>query len=88
MSSTNRLQAVKNMGKALALILAVVSTVSYIISLALGPILFFSTSDGLTVAARQIHQLPIDVFMLITIPVPLGINLGALFAGIWAVFVE
>jgi hypothetical protein len=88
MSSTNRLQAVKNMGKALALILAVVSTVSYIISLALGPILFFSTSDGLTVAARQIHQLPIDVFMLITIPVPLGINLAALFAGIWAVFVE
>ena len=76
----------QNIGKALALILAIVSALSYIISMTIGPILFFSTTDGLTVAARQIHQLPIEVFMVITIPVPLGVNLGVLFAGIWALF--
>lgn len=86
MSSNKRLQAVQNIGKALALILAVFSTLSYIISMTIGPILFFSTTDGLTVAARQIHQIPIDVFMVITIPVPVGVNLGVLFAGIWAFF--
>ncbi|MGA8905195.1 MAG: CPBP family intramembrane glutamic endopeptidase [Candidatus Bathyarchaeia archaeon] len=86
MSSNKRLQAVQNIGKALALILAVFSTLSYMISMTIGPILFFSTTDGLTVAARQIHQIPIDVFMVITIPVPVGVNLGVLFAGIWAFF--
>jgi hypothetical protein len=76
----------RNVGKGLALVLVVASVVSYVISLALGPILFFSTSDGLSVAARQIHQLPVDFFMIITVPIPVGINLGGLFGGVWAIF--
>lgn len=88
MSSNRFFHALSNLGKGLALILVVLSTISYLVSLALGPILFFSTSDGLTVAARQIHQLPIDVFTVIEIPIPLfGVSLGALFAAIWGAFV-
>lgn len=87
MSTQKSLKAVKNVCKGLALILVVFSAITYIISLALGPVLFFSTSDGLNVAARQIHELPVDVFMAITIPVPLGVSLGVLFAGIWIAFV-
>jgi membrane protease YdiL (CAAX protease family) len=82
------LQVSGNLGKGLALVLVILSTISYIISLALGPILFFSTSDGLTVAARPLHRLPIDVFTVIEIPIPLfGVSLGALFAAIWGAFV-
>ncbi len=87
MSASKSLQVIRNVGKGLALILAVFSTISYMISLALGPVLFFSTSDGLNVAARRIHQLPVDVFMVITVPVPLGVSFGVLFAGIWVAFV-
>jgi membrane protease YdiL (CAAX protease family) len=88
MSLTRFLQRVGNLGKGLALVLVVLSTISYIVSMALGPILFFSTSGGLTVAARPIHQLPIDVFTVIEIPIPLiGVSLGTLFAAIWGAFV-
>lgn len=79
-----------SLGKGLALVLVVLSTISYLVSMALGPILFFSTSDGLTIAARPAHQLPIDVFTVIEIPIPLfglGVTLGALFAAIWGAFV-
>jgi len=88
MSFSKHLQTLGNLGKGLALVLVVLSTITYFISLALGPILFFSTSDGLSVAARPIHHLPIDVFTVIEIPIPLiGVNLGGLFAAIWGAFV-
>jgi hypothetical protein len=86
MSSNQRFQVAQNIGKALVLILAVVSTFSYVVSMAIGLLLFFSTTDGLTVAARALHELPIDIFMVITIPLPIPANLGVLFMGIWAFF--
>ena len=81
------LGAIKTVGKALALLLVVFSTISYLISLALGPILFFSTSDGLSVASRRIQGIPIDLFMAITVPIPLPVNIGLLFISVWAAFV-
>ncbi len=77
---------VKRVGKGLALVLIVLFVVSYVVSLAMGAVLFFSTPDGLSVAARQIHQVPIEFFMILTLPIPLGLNLGALFAVIWVLF--
>jgi hypothetical protein len=74
-------------GRVLALFFALFSVISYVISLILGPVLFYSTSDGLAVAARHLHQLPIDVFALLEIPIPLGISFGALFLGMWILFV-
>ena len=88
MSPNRFFHVLGSLGQGLALVLVVLSTISYLVSLALGPILFFSTSDGLTVAARPIHQLPIDVFTVIEIPIPVfGVSLGALFAAIWGAFV-
>ena len=72
--------------RALALILAVSSAISYFISLALGPVLFFSTSDGLAAADQRIHSMSIALFMILTIPVPLATSLGVLFAVIWGIF--
>lgn len=77
----------KVVGKVLALILALASAASYFISMVLGPVLFFSTSDGLSLAARHIHDLPIEIFMIIPIPIPLTISFGLLFMVIWAAFV-
>ena len=70
----------------LALIFIVASTVSYFISLVIGPVLFFSTSDGLAAAVQRIHGIDIGLFMFFDIPIPLGTSLGILFVLIWIVF--
>lgn len=74
-------------GRVLAIIIVVFSVASYIVSLAFGPVLFFSTSDGLKAAARGIHDLPIVFFMGLVLPVPVTINFGILFVGLWIAFV-
>jgi len=73
--------------RALALVVILFSVVSYVISLALGPILFFSTSDGLAAAEQRIHSFLIDIFMIIVVPIPTNFSLGAFFVVIWVIFV-
>jgi hypothetical protein len=88
MSKGNSVQNLRTAGRVLALFFALFSVLAYAMSLVLGPILFYSTPDGLTVAARHLHQLPVDIFMgAITAPIPLGVSYGVLFAGMWALFV-
>ena len=86
-SFQNAVHNLKVAGSVLALFFALFSVSTYVASLALGPLLFYSTSDGLAVAARHLHQLPVDVFMLVTLPIPLGVSFGVLFAGMWILFV-
>jgi membrane protease YdiL (CAAX protease family) len=74
-------------GRTLALFIVAFSVLSYFISLAAGLILYFSTSDGLAAAQRTVHELFIELFMVIVVPVPLNISLGALFVAIWGAFV-
>jgi len=73
--------------KAVALIVIIFSAVSYLISLVLGPVLFYSTSDGAAAAAQRIHGLYIELFMVIPVPIPIATSMGALFAVILAFFV-
>jgi hypothetical protein len=75
-------------GRAAALVLAIFSALTYLIALVLGPVLFFTTTGGLTEAARNLHVLPVEVFMLLELPVylPPGLSHGALFAGICIIF--
>jgi len=76
------------LARVLVLILVVISIASYVVTMILGPVLFFSTSDGLTVASRRSSQIPIDLFMfLLVVPIPLSVSFGALFMAIWTVFV-
>jgi len=81
------LSKLRIVGRALVLLLVIVSIISYFVSLAIGPVLFFSTTDGLHVASRQIPEIPIDIFMAITIPIPFPVNIGILFASVWIIFV-
>jgi len=87
MELSKKLQGVVPIARILALLLALFSAATYIISLILGPILFFTTPDGLTEAARHAHQLPVEIFMLVPIYFPLGVSHGVLFVGIWIIFV-
>jgi hypothetical protein len=88
MSTTKSITSSLKAGtKVLILILAVSSMISYIISLAVGPVLFFSTSDGIAAADQRIHQLTIGLFMILDVPIPVGISLGVLFMLIWGAFI-
>ena len=73
--------------KIAAAFLIVCSVLSYLISLGLGPALFFYTSDGLKVATRTIRDLPLEVFMAFPIPLPIHTNMGTLFGVMWLIFV-
>jgi hypothetical protein len=82
------LSKVRLVGRALLLVLVLVSVASYFLSLILGPVLFFSTADGLKQASRVIHGFSIE-FLAMAPPVPiyLTMSIGALFMGIWIIFV-
>jgi len=73
--------------KIVAIFLILFSVFSYVVSLILGPILFYGTTDGLTTAAREIRDIPLSIFMVIPIQIPFRTNMGTLFGGIWLVFV-
>ena len=74
-------------GRVFALLLVVFSVVTYVLTLILGPVLFFTTADGLVEAAHQLHHLTVEAFMFIPLSIPLEISHGALFFAIWAIFV-
>jgi hypothetical protein len=83
----SKLQDLVQAGRAAALVLAIFSAVTYIVSLVLGPVLFFTTTAGLAEAARHLHSLPFEIFMLIPLFLPIGVSHGALFATIMVIFI-
>jgi len=87
MDMKEHIQGVVQFGRLLALLLAVFSSVTYVVTLVLGPTLFFTTTDGLKEAARHVQRLPVEIFMLVPISFPVGVSHGALFIGISIVFV-
>ena len=70
-----------------AVFLIVCSVLSYLISLGLGPALFYYTSDGLKVATRGIRDLPLEIFAVLPLTIPIHTNMGNLFGVIWIIFV-
>jgi len=88
METHKKLQSLVPVGRVLALLFAVTSAFTYVATLVLGLVLFFTTSDGLTEAARQLHQLPFEIFMFVPLSFPTtGVSHGGLFVGIWVAFV-
>jgi len=82
-SAQNHLSSILKLAAAF---LIVCSVLSYLISLGLGPSLFYYTSDGLKVATRTIKDLPLDVFITFPISLPIHSSMGSLFGVIWLVF--
>ena len=82
------LQHLRVLARLLVLILVILSITSYVVSTILGPVLFFSTSDGLSVASRRSSEIPLDLFMfLVVVPIPLSLSFGVLFMAMWTIFV-
>ena len=52
---------------------------SYFLAMLLGPISFFFTEEGLSVSGLHAQQLPIILFTVVTINVPIWLNVGTLF---------
>jgi len=86
-SAKKRLEELSVVARVAALALAVFSAFTYVVAIVLGPVLFFTTTGGLTEAAKHLRALPFDVFMLVgPIYLPFGMSHGALFLGIVIVF--
>jgi len=81
-----RLQEVSQVGRATAVVLALFSVATYIAADVLGPVLFFTTTGGLTEASRHLHSLPIEIFTLWPVYLPVQVSHGVLFAGIMVLF--
>ncbi|MFA5364872.1 MAG: CPBP family intramembrane glutamic endopeptidase [Candidatus Bathyarchaeia archaeon] len=72
--------------KMLLVIMVLLTVFLYGFSIALQPILFYFTQEGLKVTALTVTGLPVWFFNK-TAYIPMGINLGIVFLGIWSVFV-
>ena len=70
-----------------AAFLIICSVLSYLIAMGLGPTLFYYTSDGLKIATRGIRELPLELFAVLSLPIPIHTNMGNLFGIIWLIFV-
>lgn len=69
------------------LIFTVLITVSlYLLALVLGPALFYFTPEGLTTSNIHLSNLTVW-FLNLPVSVPVGLNVGALFFGLWSIFV-
>jgi len=57
----------------------------YILAIVLGPTLFYFTPEGLT--ASTVHLSALKLWLLnIPVSVPIGLDVGALFLGLWSIF--
>jgi hypothetical protein len=59
---------------------------SYFLAMLLGPISFFFTEEGLSVSGLYAQQLPIILFTVVTLNVPIWLNVGTLFLLLLAVY--
>jgi hypothetical protein len=58
----------------------------YLLAIVLGPALFYFTPEGLT--ASTVHFSALKVWFLnIPVSVPIGLDVGALFFGLWSIFI-
>ena len=71
----------------LFLIITVLFTVSlYLIAIILGPALFYFTPEGLSTSMVHLKTLPVWFFTQ-TIYLPISLNIGVLFFGLWSIFI-
>jgi len=68
------------------LVITVIFTVfMYLLVIALGPALFYFTTEGLTTSMNHLPALPIWLLNQ-SILIPIGINIGVLFFVLWSIF--
>jgi hypothetical protein len=75
----------KLFAKMLLVITVVFSVFLYLLAIAIEPALFYFTSDGLSASTLYLSELPIW-FLNITTYIPVGLDMGVIFFGLWGIF--
>ena len=60
---------------------------SYFVSMALGPVLFYASPQGVDAASRVVADLPLSFFMIANFSVPFGAHVGVFFLAIWLLYI-
>lgn len=79
----------EKLNRALGTVLAALAAIlllSYFASMALGPLLFYLTSQGAEIASQRMATLPLSFFMIVNLEVPVGINAGLFFIALWVFY--
>jgi len=85
MASSGVEENLKRLLGPLLLVLIFFLIASYFVAMVLGPLVFFSTADGLAVSKTPIQRLPF-VFLGVYVDVGVSMSVGMLFLSIWFVF--
>jgi hypothetical protein len=77
--------ALKLFAKMFIVITVIFTVFLYLLAIVLGPALFYFTPQGLNTSMIHLSALPVW-FVNITVSVPIGLDLGVIFFGLWSVF--
>jgi hypothetical protein len=75
----------KVFAKMFLVITVLITVFLYLLAIVLGPALFYFTPEGLTISTHHLSALPIW-FLNIPVSVPVGLDLGVIFFGLWSIF--
>ena len=75
----------KLFAKLFLIITALLTVFLYLLAIVLGPTLFYFTPQGLNTSMRQLQPLPVWFFN-IPLSIPIGLDLGVIFFGLWSIF--
>ena len=77
--------ALKLFAKMFIVITAIFTVFFYLFAIVLGPALFYFTPQGLNTSMLHLQALPVWFFNITTF-IPIGLNVGVIFFGLWIVF--
>lgn len=67
-------------------IIIVILLATYFVSMALGPFLFFASSQGIDAGSRMIAELPLSILMIANFSIPFGVHVNVFFLVIWLLY--
>jgi len=77
--------ALKLFAKMFLIITALLTVFLYLLAIFLGPTLFYFTPQGLNTSTIHLQNLPVW-FLTIPVVIPIGLNVGVIFFGLWSIF--
>jgi hypothetical protein len=77
--------ALKLFAKMFLIFMALITVFLYLLAIVLGPALFYFTPEGLSTSMRQLSALKVW-FLNIPVSIPITLEVGALFFGLWSIF--
>lgn len=80
------LAALRLLGRLFLIVTVLITVFFYILSIFLGPALFYFTSQGINISLRNLPSLPVWLFTIIGFNISVNLNYGVVFPFLWSVF--